>query len=111
LELLHAPAGQRLRRRSRLPLAPCTVRRAANRTLPARCRWSLATFTLGDHRRSPPSKSGRRSPTDASEQATARSGARNDGRLRVSLDLADLDPCTRRFMLAELDADVATGTL
>jgi hypothetical protein len=29
----------------------------------------------------------------------------------VSLDLANLDSCTRRFMLAELDSDVATGTL
>jgi hypothetical protein len=29
----------------------------------------------------------------------------------VSLDLTDLDPCTRRFMLAELDADLADGTL
>lgn len=29
----------------------------------------------------------------------------------MPLDLANLDPCTRRFMLAELDADVATGAL
>lgn len=29
----------------------------------------------------------------------------------MSLDLADLDPCTRRFMLAELQADVDDGTL
>jgi hypothetical protein len=29
----------------------------------------------------------------------------------VSLELADLDPCTRRFMLAELEADIAAGTL
>ena len=29
----------------------------------------------------------------------------------MALDLANLDSCTRRFMLAELDSDVATGTL
>jgi hypothetical protein len=29
----------------------------------------------------------------------------------MSLDLAHLDSCTRRFMLAELDADLAAGTL
>jgi hypothetical protein len=29
----------------------------------------------------------------------------------VSLDLANLDSCTRRFMLAELESDLATGTL
>jgi hypothetical protein len=27
------------------------------------------------------------------------------------LDLADLDPCTRQFMLAELESDLAAGTL
>jgi hypothetical protein len=34
-----------------------------------------------------------------------------DRRLRVSLDLANLDSCTRQFMLAELESDVAAGTL
>jgi hypothetical protein len=29
----------------------------------------------------------------------------------VSLDLANLDPCTRRFMLAELETDLASGML
>ena len=29
----------------------------------------------------------------------------------MSLDLANLDLCTRRFMLAELESDVASGTL
>ena len=29
----------------------------------------------------------------------------------MALDLAHLDPCTRRFMLAELEDDLATGTL
>lgn len=29
----------------------------------------------------------------------------------MSLDLVHLDPCTRRFMLAELQADLASGTL
>lgn len=48
---------------------------------------------------------------DSPEQAEVRSGSRIDGRHRVSLDLAQLDASTRRFMVAELESDLADGTL
>src|SRR3954452_24519459 len=47
---------------------------------------------------------------DSPEQAEVRSGSRIDGRHRVSLDLAQLDASTRRFMVAELESDLADGT-